>query len=199
MGALPRPATCREPVLSAEGKPGRIKMKHPTRWRTLAAGGAIILGTAMAAVAVSGPAYAARAADPFTGAKPYLNPDYVAAVQAQATADGSSAEAAVANSQTGIWMDHIAAIAGDSSHMGLKAHLDKAASQASASSPVLVEVVVYDLPGRDCAALASNGELPATAAGLTTYESQYVDPIASIESSSAYSNLRIVNIIEPDS
>src|ERR1051325_4199024 len=135
-------------------------MKQTTRWRALAAGSAVVLGAALATVAgVAGPAYAARVPDPFSGAKPYLNPDYVAEVQAQAAADGSSAEAAVANYQTGIWMDKIAAIAGDSTHRALKAHLDAAAAQATASNPVLVEVVVYDLPGRDCAALASNGEL----------------------------------------
>ena len=49
-------------------------------------------------------------ADPFTGAKPYLNPDYVSEVNAQATADGSSAEAAVAKYQTAIWLDTISAI-----------------------------------------------------------------------------------------
>jgi len=59
--------------------------------------------------------------------------------------------------------------------------------------------VVYDLPGRDCAALASNGEIPATSAGLTEYESQYIDPIASILNQFASSPIRVVAIIEPDS
>jgi cellulose 1,4-beta-cellobiosidase len=141
-----------------------------------------------------------RVADPYNGSQPYLNPDYTAEVQAQASKDGSSTEAAVANYQTAIWMDHIGAIAGDNGRLGLAAQLNKAEAQAtSAGKPVLVEVVVYDLPGRDCAALASNGELPATSAGLTEYESQYIDPLAAIEASSSYSNLRIVNIIEPDS
>ncbi|HZP52909.1 glycoside hydrolase family 6 protein, partial [Actinocrinis sp.] len=134
------------------------------------------------------------------GSNPYLNPNYVSEVQAQASADGSSAEAKVAGYQTAIWMDHIGAIAGDSTHLGLQAQLDNAVTQAqSSSSPVLVEVVVYDLPGRDCAALASNGEIPATDAGLTQYESQYIDPIVALEGNSKYSNLRIVNFIEPDS
>src|SRR5438309_2018456 len=72
----------------------------------------------------------ARVADPFSGAAPYLNPNYVAEVKAQASADGSAAEGAVGNSQTAIWMDHIGAIAGDNGHMGLQAQLDNAASQA---------------------------------------------------------------------
>ncbi|NUR61496.1 MAG: glycoside hydrolase [Catenulispora sp.] len=159
------------------------------------------LQPAQAAPAGSAPALAAaHVSNPFSGSSPYLNPDYVSEVQSQAAADGSSAEAKVGTYQTAIWMDHIGAIAGDSTHLGLKAHLDKAAAQAAgSSSPVLVEVVVYDLPGRDCAALASNGEIPATDAGLTQYESQYIDAIVGIEGASAYSNLRIVNFVEPDS
>jgi cellulose 1,4-beta-cellobiosidase len=140
-------------------------------------------------------------ANPFLGATPYLNPNYVSEVKTQAAADGNSAtEAQVASYQTAIWMDHIGAITGDSTHLGLAAQLnDAVALQGSSSTPVLVEIVIYDLPGRDCDALASNGEIPATAAGLTEYETQYINPIVSILSNPAYSKLRIVNIIEPDS
>ncbi|HET9896475.1 MAG TPA: glycoside hydrolase family 6 protein [Streptosporangiaceae bacterium] len=140
-------------------------------------------------------------ADPFTGAKPYLNPDYVKEAQAQATADGSAAEASVASFQTAIWLDSMAAIngGGTTGRTGLMQQLTNAAAQGTASTPSLVEIVVYDLPGRDCAALASNGEIPATTAGLTEYETQYIDPIASILKQFASSNIRVVAIIEPDS
>ncbi len=140
-------------------------------------------------------------ADPFAGSKPFLNQDYVKEVQAQATADGSSAEAAVAKYQTAIWLDTISAIAGGGStgRTGLQAQLTAAAAAGTAATPSLVEIVIYDLPGRDCAALASNGEIPGTTAGLTEYESQYIDPIASILSQFATSNIRVVAIIEPDS
>jgi cellulose 1,4-beta-cellobiosidase len=144
----------------------------------------------------------AHVADPYTGAKPYLNPDYVKEVQAQAAADGNSAaEAAVANSQTAIWLDQIAAIngGGTTGRTGLQQLLTSAAAQGTAATPSLVEIVVYDLPGRDCAALASNGEIPATSAGLTEYESQYIDPIASILTQFASSPIRVVAIVEPDS
>jgi cellulose 1,4-beta-cellobiosidase len=145
---------------------------------------------------------AAHVADPFTGAKPYLNPDYVKEVQAQAAADGNNAaEAAVANNQTAIWLDTIAAIngGGTTGRTGLQQQLTNAAAQGTTATPSLVEIVIYDLPGRDCAALASNGEIPATSAGLTEYESQYIDPIASILSQFASSPIRVVAIIEPDS
>ena len=146
----------------------------------------------------------AHVADPFTGAKPYLNPDYVAEVKTQAAADGNpAAELAVANNQTAIWLDTIASIAGGTTatgtRTGLQQQLTNAAAQGTAATPSLVEIVIYDLPGRDCAALASNGEIPATSAGLTEYESQYIDPIASILSQFASSPIRVVAIIEPDS
>jgi cellulose 1,4-beta-cellobiosidase len=96
-------------------------------------------------------------------------------------------------------MDRKAAITGDATHRGLQAQLDNAVSQATAGTPTLFEVVIYDLPGRDCAALASNGEIPATSAGLTDYETNYITPIATILSNPKYSAIRIVAIIEPDS
>ncbi|MYS57253.1 glycoside hydrolase [Streptomyces sp. SID5468] len=174
--------------------------------RLRAAATAAVLGTAaLLPVVASQPAHAGtvHVANPYVGATSYLNPDYVAEVKAQAAADGGSlgaAEAKVADYPTAIWLDHIAAIAGDGTHRGLRAHLDAAEAQAKSSgSPVLVELVVYDLPGRDCAALASNGELPATAAGLAQYESQYIDPIAAIVGDPAYADLRVAAVIEPDS
>ena len=146
------------------------------------------------------PGGGSHVANPFVGATGYLNPDYVKEANAQASQDGSAAEAAVAKYPTAIWMDHIGAIAGDGGRLGLQAQMDDALAKA-ASGPVTIEVVIYDLPGRDCAALASNGEIPATQAGLTEYESQYIDPIAAILGNAKYtsSNLRVVTIVEPDS
>ena len=188
-----------------------VTRHRPSRLRTAAAAAALgaamlvpIAGTQSAHAAATPKAVAAaHVANPYVGSTPYLNPDYVSEVNAQATADGGTtgaAEAKVAGYQTAIWMDHIGAIAGDSTHLSLQAQLNNAEAQsATSSTPVLFEVVIYDLPGRDCAALASNGEIPATAAGLTEYESQYIDPIAALLGNSAYSNLRISAIIEPDS
>jgi len=132
--------------------------------------------------------------NPFVGATGYLNPDYTAEVS------GVSGGALVAKWPTAIWMDKIAAIAGGNGRLSLTQQMDAALAKA-ASGPVTIEVVIYDLPGRDCAALASNGEIPATSAGLTQYETQYISPIVSILNQSKYvnSNLRVVAIIEPDS
>jgi cellulose 1,4-beta-cellobiosidase len=140
--------------------------------------------------------------NPYVGAQGYINPDWAAEVRAgAATKTGTLAqqEARVANFSTAVWMDSKNAVTGTGYPRSLIGHLDAAVAQAASGGPVVIEIVIYDLPGRDCAALASNGEIPATAAGLTDYETNYIDPIANAFNQTKYRNLRIVAIIEPDS
>jgi len=99
-----------------------------------------------------------------------------------------------------VWMDRIAAIDGGSGVMGLRDHLNAAVSQSTQSGqPVAIIIVVYDLPNRDCAALASNGELLIAQDGLNRYRTEYINRIAAIFADPAYNNLRIVAVVEPDS
>ncbi|MFF9277239.1 glycoside hydrolase family 6 protein [Streptomyces griseosporeus] len=128
--------------------------------------------------------------NPFVGAKGYVNPEWSA--HAAAEPGGSR----VANQSTAVWLDRIAAINGVNGGMGLRAHLDEALKQKG-SGQLVIQLVIYDLPGRDCAALASNGELGPTE--IDKYKSQYIDPIVSILSDSKYAGLRIATVIEPDS
>jgi cellulose 1,4-beta-cellobiosidase len=143
--------------------------------------------------------------DPFTGSTWYVNPDYTAeAATSAAGATGTlkSQMQLVGQQSTGVWLDRIAAIyggSGNSSRMSLEAHLRAALSQESGSTPILVPIVVYDLPNRDCAALASNGELTVSNNGLTYYEQDYINPIAQILSNFAHTNIRVIAVIEPDS
>jgi cellulose 1,4-beta-cellobiosidase len=127
-----------------------------------------------------------RVDNPYAGAQVYVNPDWAA----KATQGGGSA---IADEPTFVWMDRRAAITGTTGARGLREHLDTALDQGAN----LFQVVIYNLPGRDCAALASNGELPATA--LSTYQTEYIDPIATILGDPAYANIRIVAVIEIDS
>ncbi|KAK2596043.1 hypothetical protein N8I77_013551 [Diaporthe amygdali] len=59
----------------------------------------------------------------------------------------------------------------------------------------ILGVVIYDLPGRDCAAKASNGELAV--GELSRYKTEYIDPIAAILK--ANPNTAFALVIEPDS
>ncbi|MFJ6983394.1 MULTISPECIES: glycoside hydrolase family 6 protein [unclassified Streptomyces] len=131
-----------------------------------------------------------RVDNPYAGAKVYVNPEWSA--KAAAEPGGSR----VANQPTGVWLDRIAAVNGVNGGMGLRAHLDEALRQKG-SGELVVQLVIYNLPGRDCAALASNGELGPTE--LPKYKAQYIDPIAAIAGESKYAGLRIVTTIEVDS
>lgn len=137
------------------------------------------------------PAPGTHVDNPYAGARGYVNPQW----SAEASADGGSA---IANISTGIWLDRIATIAPTDGTMGVADHLNAALTQA-AGQPLTIEFVIYDLPNRDCSALASNGELLVANGGLATYETSYIDPIAAIMSNPKYSSLRIVTVIEPDS
>jgi cellulose 1,4-beta-cellobiosidase len=131
-----------------------------------------------------------RVDNPYTGAKVYVNPEWSA--KAAAETGGSR----VSSQPTGVWLDRIAAINGVNGGMGLRDHLDAALAQKGTGEEV-VQLVIYDLPGRDCAALASNGELGPTE--IDKYKTQFIDPIAAILADSKYASLRIVTTIEIDS
>ncbi|MFG3140343.1 glycoside hydrolase family 6 protein [Streptomyces sp. NPDC048211] len=164
----------------------RGTIKHGLR-RRLAAVSALAMGAALMVAIPTTASAAARVDNPYVGATAYVNPDW----SAKAAAEPGGA--AIADTPAFVWMDRIAAIEGSASAMSLREHLDTALDQGAN----LFQVVIYDLPGRDCAALASNGELGPTE--LDRYKNEYIDPISDILADPAYASLRIVTIIEPDS
>ncbi|MFF7259046.1 glycoside hydrolase family 6 protein [Streptomyces sp. NPDC008159] len=131
-----------------------------------------------------------RVDNPYAGAKVYVNPEW--SRNAAAEPGGSR----IANQPTGVWLDRTAAIAGAGGKMGLRAHLDEALRQKG-SDQLVVQLVIYNLPGRDCSALASNGELKADE--IDKYKTQYIDPIKAILADPKYASLRIVTTVEIDS
>jgi cellulose 1,4-beta-cellobiosidase len=161
-----------------------------------------VTGTETAAGSTTTPSHVVN---PFTGSSWYVNPDYTAEV-ATSVAGASGTLAAqmtqVGKEPTAIWLDHIGAIYGgsdDSSRMSLQSELATASADASGSTPIIVPIVIYDLPDRDCAALASNGELSIANNGLQYYEDDYINPIARILTDYSHTNIRVVAVIEPDS
>ena len=148
------------------------------------------------------PTPATHADNPFVGADGYINPDYTAKVLAEAQSTGGTLGASmaeVADYSTAIWLDRIAAIEGSADVMGLRDHLDEALQQQNGDTPLTIMLVIYDLPNRDCAAAASNGELRIAEDGLNIYKTEYIDPIVEILSDPKYSSLNIVTVVEPDS
>jgi cellulose 1,4-beta-cellobiosidase len=147
-----------------------------------------------------------RADNPFEGASFYVSPLYAANVESSAaTAPAALREAvaSLASQPTAVWLDRIAAI-DPAEGMGLADHLDEALRQQAASedpsAPMLATFVIYDLPDRDCAALASNGELKSAEDGVRRYREEYIDRIVEVLTSNpVYERLRIVAVVEPDS
>ncbi|WP_438447155.1 glycoside hydrolase family 6 protein [Gorillibacterium sp. sgz5001074] len=144
--------------------------------------------------------------NPFVGASAYVNPDYAKFVDtsiAQVSDETLKAKMQTVKSYpTAIWLDRIAAIAGGSANGGrksLRETMDDVLAQKQGDTPITATFVIYDIPGRDCHALASNGELAMTPEALQTYKTSYIDEIAKVFKDPKYAGIRIVNVIEPDS
>ncbi|BCB81853.1 hypothetical protein Pflav_082630 [Phytohabitans flavus] len=121
-----------------------------------------------------------------------MNPEW------KAKAESVSGGSRISSNPTAVWIDRIAAIEGTSGSssngpMGVEDHLLEAVRQGAS----YIQFVIYNLPGRDCAALASNGELGPTE--IDRYKTAYIDPIAAYQNDARFRSLRIINIIEIDS
>jgi cellulose 1,4-beta-cellobiosidase len=143
------------------------------------------------------PAYTqGNKANIFEGAEFYIDSGFVKNLTLSAAAlpqYASRIEAMKSWGGTGVWLDGREAIT-----TRLKPVMEEARKQAKTSGKsVVVPLVIYDLPNRDCYALASNGELLLANNGLNIYKTEYIDPIVKIIQQ--YPDVRVAAIIEPDS
>jgi cellulose 1,4-beta-cellobiosidase len=137
--------------------------------------------------------------NPYAGAAVYVNQDWAAQARAQAAdtpGDLGARMAAVADKPTAVWLDSIGAV---TDGRGLAGHLDAALAQqrAAGAGAMVVQLVLYDIPGRDCMRRAAPGELTTSAADQARYRTEYVDRIAGILARPEYADLRVVTIVEP--
>ncbi|OIW28938.1 glycoside hydrolase family 6 protein [Coniochaeta ligniaria NRRL 30616] len=110
--------------------------------------------------------------------------DEVTAAVAQLSDSSLAAAAAkVADVGSFLWIDTIANIA----------KIEPALADVPCTN--ILGLVIYDLPGRDCAAKASNGELKV--GEISRYKSEYIDPIVTLLK--AHPNTAFALVIEPDS
>ncbi|MGN8245599.1 glycoside hydrolase family 6 protein [Cellulomonas soli] len=181
---------------------GKSRVRRRVRAAATAVG-AFALVAAPLTLTTTASAVEAHVDNPYAGATQYVNPSWSAKVEAAASRQSDAGVAAqmraVKDQPTAVWMDRISAIAGNVDGNGLQFHLDEALEQKQGATPIVLNLVIYDLPGRDCFALASNGELPATDAGLARYKSEYIDAIVDLLAQPQYADLRIAATIEPDS
>ncbi|CAJ2502638.1 Uu.00g100320.m01.CDS01 [Anthostomella pinea] len=113
----------------------------------------------------------------------FYRAEVTAAVANLSDASLSTAAAKVADVGSFLWLDSIANIA----------KFDDAVADLPCEN--ILGLVIYDLPGRDCAAKASNGELAAT--DIAKYKTSYIDPI--VAKIKANPNSAFALLIEPDS
>ncbi|KAF2257462.1 glycoside hydrolase family 6 protein [Trematosphaeria pertusa] len=136
--------------------------------------------------------------NPLAGKSFYANPYYASEVISLAapslSAAGSAALAAkatdVAKVGTFYWLDVKAKVP------TIAAFAEDVQKQNAAGANLVLPLVVYDLPERDCAALASNGELSLANNGTALYQ-EYINDIAA--QINAFPEVTFVLVIEPDS
>ncbi|EMR88865.1 putative cellobiohydrolase ii protein [Botrytis cinerea BcDW1] len=141
---------------------------------------------------------AAVAGNPFSGKALYANPYYASEISASAipslTGAMATKAAAVAKVPTFYWL--LSDTAAKVPLMGTYLANIRALNKAGANPPVAGTFVVYDLPDRDCAAAASNGEYSIADGGLVKYKA-YIDSIVALLKT--YSDVSVILVIEPDS
>nr|3VOJ_A Chain A, Cellobiohydrolase [Coprinopsis cinerea] len=133
--------------------------------------------------------------NPFEGYDIYLSPYYAEEVEAAAAMIDDPVLKAkalkVKEIPTFIWFDVVRKTPDLGRYLA-----DATAIQQRTGRKQLVQIVVYDLPDRACAAAASNGEFSLADGGMEKYK-DYVDRLAS--EIRKYPDVRIVAVIEPDS
>ncbi|GLB34786.1 putative glycosyl hydrolase family 6 [Lyophyllum shimeji] len=142
-----------------------------------------------------GPTGTPAAGNPYTGYQIYLTPYYADEVQTAAGLITDATQKAkalkVAQIPTFTWFDVIAKVPTLGTYLA-----DASAKGKASGQKYLVQIVVYDLPDRDCAALASNGEFSIANDGLNKYKGYIDQLVAQIKQ---YPDVRVVAVIEPDS
>lgn len=134
--------------------------------------------------------------NPFEGVDFFLSPRYASRVHSSVRVEGGSASALgskmerAAGIPTAVWIDTISAIA------DMRATLAAARVQQQGTGVrALCVFVVYNLPGRDCGAAASAGELRT--GEIARYRSQFIAPLAAV--AAEYDDVPQVFVLEPDS
>ncbi|KAF6835001.1 Cellobiohydrolase II [Colletotrichum musicola] len=189
-GAAPPPGTTTARTTTAASSTVRVSSSTAvvSPSRTTSVGGGV---TTTGPAPTGGATYTGN---PFAGVDLWANSYYASEITTLAMPSLSpalaTAAAKVAKVPTFMWMDTRAKVPlVDSTLADIRA-----ANQAGGN--YAGQFVVYDLPDRDCAAAASNGEFAIADGGVAKYK-EYIDAIRTMILK--YSDIRILLVIEPDS
>ena len=149
--------------------------------------GLLALASLTSSVVLARPASSSTTQNPYKGithgaldtdANVFLSPVYSAEVTAAAAQIADPTQQAnalsVAQVPTFIWFDTVEKVPLLSEYLA-----NASALQQSSGQEYVVQIVIYDLPDRDCAALASNGEFSISDNGQANYFN-YIDQIVTI-------------------
>ena len=186
------------------------------RVRTSLLSGYVMVLAALLLTLMASCAFAqAHVANPFANATFFHNPYYAEEVATAAAGEpnGSFTQEemlTVENQPTAVWLTSVSSVP------GLASAITTALFQQSGTTPIVMTIVIYDLPQRDCSALGAAGELSVaggdtvavpgvgteqlTGSGIQEYENDFITPIYNILAQyKTNPNIRFVLIIEPDS
>ncbi|KAG8693888.1 hypothetical protein FRC09_010206 [Ceratobasidium sp. 395] len=160
----------------------------PTTTTTSRPGGAT---TAAPPTSTVGPSDNPYTSDYTVWLSPYYAAEVAAAVKNITDSSLAAKAAKVAYIPTFTWFDVAAKVP------TLEIYLADADAKAKTTGKKqLVQIVVYDLPVRDCHVLASSGGLMLPSAGEAAYK-EYIDGIAA--AITKYPDVRVVAVVEPGS
>jgi len=134
--------------------------------------------------------------NPFKANEYFINPYYFD--QVEKAVDRMTDESLIKKAEkmkyysNAIWLDSI-----ENMNKWLERNIKTALLQQQGCKYVLSVFVLYDLPGRNCHSLASNGELLPNDNDMVRYKTEYIDAIEQVLMK--YKNQPIVLIIEPNS
>ena len=165
----------------------------------LAATGPSLTSTGRTTVTVRDVIVDERVANPYAGAQVYVDPDWAAQALDQATVTPGELGrqmAEVATQPTAVWLDSIESV---TEGRGLAGHLATALAQqqASGATAMLVQLVLYNLPGRDCMQRGAPPQLTVDPFDVQRYRTAFIDPIVEILGRPEYADLRVVTVVEP--
>ncbi|KAK4211312.1 family 6 putative glycoside hydrolase [Rhypophila decipiens] len=192
-GAAPAPGTTTTTTAQQVTTTSRATTSSSTR--TTNAGPTITVPTTTTPPPIGATKTASFSGNPFSGVNMWANTYYSSEIHTLAMPSLSPAMASKAASVAKVpsfqWLDREVTI--DTLMQGT---LDDIRAANAAGGNYAGLFVVYDLPDRDCAAAASNGEFAIANGGVANYK-RYIDKIRT--KLVAYSDLRIILVIEPDS
>lgn len=158
----------------------------------------LVIGAILAGVLATRAASSPADVNPFSGKNYYANSKYagelsqtIAAFLAMNDTLNAARARTVQNIGTFIWISNVTSIPNITLAIS-----GARAEQNKTSQKQVVQLVLYDLPDRDCSAGASSGEFTVSDDGLNKYKHDFIDVCVAAMSNA--SDITFAVVIEPD-